>query len=234
MPEIQDYHYQGSLQDDPKRRLNSFFTKFGTRKIGGLLATLIMAVMLPVTIIALSQQQNFKQQASEEWKEIKVIDVQVGKDAAGVYYRPSLIAFNNSLYVFVIGQGQEKCPVQDNNDPNCNRSEWYNVYVTSSNNPEQNWDALKNIGGNASSSPVAHVMNEQLLVTIKGYDAVGTGTNEMFYQTQRTGGADFVGFPGSWSVTTAPTAQESSSLLFNGNEYKVETTTGTVKIFRKN
>lgn len=64
MPEIEDYHYQGSLRDDPKRKLKTLMSKLGPRKMGGLIATLVVAVMLPVTLIAVQMQQNFRQRAA--------------------------------------------------------------------------------------------------------------------------------------------------------------------------
>lgn len=234
MAEIQDYHYQGSMKDDPKRKLNSFFTKFGSRKVGGLIATLVLAIMLPVTLIALQEQQIFKQQASEEWSEVITVEGQVGKDAAGKYYAPALVSYNGKLYAFVIGQGQEKCPVQDTNDPNCNRSEWYNVYVTSSDSPEESWDTLKNLGGNASSPPIAMVSGEQLGVTVQGYDSSTPSGSSMYYQTVRTSTQDFASFPGSWTAATQPESPVSTRVNFNGTEYIADTETGKLRLLRRN
>jgi len=233
MAEIQDYHYQGSLHDDPQRKVNSFFTKVGSRKFGGLLATLVLAIMLPVTLIALSQQQIFKQQASEEWETVATIAAPVGKDFSNKYFDPALVTFNGKLYAFVIGQGKEKCPVQDTGDPNCNRSEWYNVYVTSSDRGETGWEPVKNIGGNAASAPVVKIDSESLMVTIQGFDPISLAAGEGYYEAKRTNTQDFLSFPGSWSSTTVVEKNMISAML-NGSEYKADTSTGTLRILRKN
>lgn len=64
MPEIEEYHYEGSLRDNPKRKLQALITTLGTRKISGLVLTLVIAIMLPVTLVAVRMQQNFRQHAA--------------------------------------------------------------------------------------------------------------------------------------------------------------------------
>jgi len=65
MAELLDYHYKGSQKDNKFRQARSLFARLGPRKTGGLLLTLLVMLVLPVTLIAVRQQQNIKQHAAE-------------------------------------------------------------------------------------------------------------------------------------------------------------------------
>lgn len=65
MAELLDYHYKGSQKDDVRRQASSLVLRMGKRKVAGALLTLIIMLALPVTLIAMKQQQNTKQHAAE-------------------------------------------------------------------------------------------------------------------------------------------------------------------------
>lgn len=241
MPEMEDYHFHGSLKDNPKRKLHSLINKFGPHKLGGLIATLVVAIMLPVTLIAVQQQQNVKQRAAAQWEAVASVpagNIGVNKfelpDSSNQHFEPLLVEYSNSLHVFVIGEGGTSAKPQ---------GDWYNLYVSSTDQPDTAWGGFRWLGGNASSAPEFKKEGDNLKVRVRGFSFSTLGpdhgiyyskTRSLFSDFQEGGEGWLKDSSGGWSGIT-PGEQREVSFTKNGitKLYRASTKNGRIVIEAK-
>lgn len=209
------------------------------RKYKLLITIAVLTVAIPATVFVAQQQQELRQRADAggTWQELQnVPSGTIGQNPteSGRRFQPAIVDFLGGLHVFVIGEGAEKCPNNNLSDPRCNQNEWYNVYVTSTDNPDAGWGAYKNIGGNSSSSPDTTIANGQLGVRVRGINLGSLSIQDQYYEKTRSAQNDFLGPEGGWAYASLGGWNRQTEVTYskNNTRYKVETNSGELKIFK--
>lgn len=77
---FKDYHFKGSLHDNKLRQLQQTFSALGSRKLVGIVLTLVIAIALPFTLIQVGKRQELRQKAADNPR----MEVEAGINKTGL------------------------------------------------------------------------------------------------------------------------------------------------------